>query len=996
MSKTTAGGATSAPACCPRIPILPIRYAIVPNADGSALYRYAKSGFNLEADFQRLQLSSYTLRALRPGYVYVFMKGPKGEKLVIHEYDGEGHYQELTYTGLEDYDKTNRYRTGARMGWVWADTSPDTAKEVWIGYSTHLWTNAMTARIAKDPEVCQLHMRPLDMVELTSGVKSPSGQAHILPADALTDWVEDFKPLGQRMPLGWSCHASEDDLSVATFVAQGNHYRFTRPRVPAVVALNDAEGISLDLGLIAAAYQHQITDLKRRPGQRADGTSPHHLPDCLTLDVEQIHLASSEFHHKNLTALLLTRTLKSMFPTNHGDPESIASRRGEWHRNQPTKRSIPSQEQLEYEVLTDERMSPSGARLAKRIDTERYFEFLRQRKEADAQLRVMVHELDQACSDHDSWISTAESKHKVDPKSLAAMFETFDRNDRRSAAGLELSIALMLQSMTQSLAVKDEGDSRYERLERWCDDPESAVYISLAAFNPFKDKADAVGSILGAPDTVISELGLKFPAINGVTDLTSQTITTVALKRLKGKTRWDASRNLRQQVHAAAGEANLEKAVGLMAGRYTVLDTLTQTNELSNELKELVDKGMAEVERTGTSVRVKGNRSVSIERTQTSTVKPKLKALSTTSIGAGLNLGMVYFNIINIGYALKTVESKYSHEAALNFASALLGIISSISSAAMSTRSAYSAVRAKFGHRIPGLAFSIALKKLVLSRLYASAAGGLAIIAGIAADILKANRLFQGGNQAAGSYTYAGGTLVAVGSGVLLGTSAIAKVLSGGTAIAGVSASVPVVGWVAAAVVLTGVALLAGGIWFHSLAAAEAHSAMELWAARCQFGNLKNDGEQREGILLDKDLNLPRYVDISAEMKDWYQAFFAPILLDSDQIESVKLNGMESGWHDRWFSDDDVEFVVLLPGFILGQSTWDGGLGSVGKNVGLGLPPITVFGLEPACYVTSAGLVLHFKIKDKGFSNAILTIEFKPNQGLDEEAVAGANFLLED
>lgn len=1002
MSKTTAGGATSAPACCPRIPILPIRYAIVPNADGSALYRYAKSGFNLEAGFQRLQLSSYTLRALRPGYVYVFMKGPKGEKLVIHEYDGEGHYQELTYTGLEDYDKTNRYRTGARMGWVWADTSPDTAKEVWIGYSTHLWTNAMTARIAKDPEARQLHMRPLDMVELTSGVKSPSGQAHILPADALTDWVEDFKPLGQRMPLEWSCHASEDDLSVATFVAQGNHYRFTRPRVPAVVALNDAEGISLDLGLIAAAYQHQITDLKRRPGQRAEGASQHHLPDCLSLDVEQIHLASSEFHHKNLTALLLTRTLKSMFPADRGDPANIASRRGEWHRNQPTNRSIPSQEQLEYEVLTDERMSSSGARLAKRIDTERYFEFLRQRKEADAQLRVMVHELDQACSDHDSWISTAESKHKVDPKSLAAMFGTFDRNDRQSAAGLELSISLMLQSMTQSLAVKDEGDSRYERLERWCDDPESAVYISLAAFNPFKDKADAVGSLLGAPDTVISELGLKFPAINGVTDLTSQTVTTVVLKRLKGKTRWDASRNLRQQVHAAAREANLEKAVGLLAGRYSILDTLTIKHELSKELKEFVDKGMAEVERASSSVSVKGNRTVAIERTQTSTLKPKLKSLSATTVGAGFNYGMVYFNVINLGYALKTLESKYSHEAGVNFASALLGIISSIGAAAMSMQTAYSAVMAKLGYRIPGLAFSVAVKNIVQSKLYSRVAGGPAIFIGLLADILKGARLGQGGNETAEYFTYAGGASIALGSGTMLGRKALAVALLRAMPVAGVAATVPVAGWIGAAVILAGTAIVIGGVWLHSKAAAELHSPMELWAARSQFGNRKNDGEQRDGLELDKDRKLPRYIDLESEMKAWYQAFFAPVALDSDQARSLGLNGMGSGWQDNWFSDDEVEFVILLPGFILGLSTWEGSIGSVGsrsRNVQgevFEFPLLTVFGVDPECFVTSSGLVLNYKIKSAGFANMSLAVEYRPNQGLDETAVAEASFPLTD
>ena len=1001
MSKSTAGGATSAPACCPRIPILPIRYAIVPNADGAPLYRYAESGFRLEATFQRLQLSSYTLRALRPGYVYVFMKGPKGETLVIHEYDGEGHYQELTYTGLEDYDKKNKYKTGARMGWVWADTSPDTAKEVWIGYSTHLWTNAMTARITKDPEARQLHMRALDMVELTSGVKSPSGQAHLLPANALTEWVEDFKPLEQRLPLKWSCHASEDELSVATFIAQGSHYRFTQPRVPAVVALNDAEGISLDLGLIAAAYQHQITDLKRRPDQRAEGVSPHHLPDCLSLDVDQIHLASSEFHHKNLTAFLLTESLKSMFRASGQDAAKIASARHEWHRNQRTHRPIPSLEQLEYEVLTDERISPSGARLAQRIDTTLYFDFLRQRKEADAQLKVMMHELNKACADHDCWLSTAESINMSDPRSLAAAFSAFDRDNRQSAAALELSITLMMQSMTQSLSISDDGDARYERLEKWCDDPGSPLYVSLAAYNPFKEKADAVGTILGAADSIISELALKFPAIKGVTDLTAQTVTTVVLKRLKGKTRWDASRNLREQVHAAAREANMEKILGLLAGRYEATNTKNAEYLLSQDVDDLLKKGMAEVDRTR-SVSIKGNRRVVIERTQTATAIPTLRSLSATTTGAGFNLGMVYFNIINLGYALKTLAREFSHENATNFASAILGVIGSLNVAVLSTGTTYTTLMLRMGYRVPGLGFSIALNNFISSKLYGRLIVIPGILLGFITDMQKGYRLYKDGNTIGGNYTFAGGTSIALGAVVMVKANAIAATVSTGTGVAGTLATIPIAGWIAAAVILTGSAFVFGGIWLHSQAAAQIFSPIELWAARCQFGNLIGDGEERAAIPLDKNRRLSRFSELISETREWYQASFAPILLNSDQAGSIGLEGMDSAWRDGSFAEDEIEFVVLLPGFILGQSTWKGALASAspgernGPTSSVGKPRISVHGQKPECIVTPAGLVLRHQVKSENFVSMLMTVDFKPNQGLDETAVVQASFLLTD
>ncbi|MBY4709829.1 T6SS effector BTH_I2691 family protein [Burkholderia cepacia] len=1006
MTKPTAGGSSSAPSCSSRVPILPIRYAIVPRDDKAPLYRYADAGFKLEKGFKPLKRSAYTLRALRPGYVYVFMKGAKGEQLVIHEYDGEGRYKELKYGSLEQYHRKDRYKTGNSMGWVWADTCSDTAKEVWIGYSPHLWTNAMTTKITSDPAVRQRHMRRLDMAELTSGQKTPASQPHVLPASALSKWVEDCKPKSQRIALSWSSHASKDDLPISTFLAQSQHYRFTQPRVPVVVVLNDAEGISLDLGLSVAAYQHQLRDiLPTQQGQAAAGQGKDQppapsVPACFRLDVENLSAKSKDYHHKNLVATLLEQTLQSMYPANKPKPDDLVKLRDEYERKQvggKQRRATPSE--LRYQVLTDKGVSPIGNRLSDRIDTTKYHEFLAERDQHEAQMRTHLGTALQACADHDQWLATAESAHCNDPVSLAAALAAYDRNETLSAGGLEASLALMIHPMSQSLPGTEDDDPRFKRLGAWLDQRDSPLYLALAPFNPFKDKADAVGVLLGAADGVIEGLAGRFPAAVGITDLTSEAVTTVTLKRMQGKTRWDASRNLRQQVLAAATDANAEKALGLLGARYGVTNTRSLNDTFSKEVEQFLKSGMADFDEIK-RVRVSGSRTVTVEATLIKRVRPNIAALRTTVGGGALNVAMLHFNIIALKSAYASLRNDPSFEYAAGFASAIFGVMGAVVATGASARSAYKILVLRYAANAPGMAFGNGVTSFITGNLFSRLVGYPAILFGLTSDGAKAIRQRQSGDDTAALYTATGGVAVALGS---------ALILEGGMAIAGATAVIPVAGWAAAAVVLAGTMVLAGGVALHAQANARIHSPLELWAARGIFGTRQNDGEQRPGIVLGADKKLPPYPGgVGEEVKAWYAGYYAPMLLTENDAKSLGLKGIDSAWHRNLLAwsppvwgaiasnqvsmpSTEVEFTVLLRGYIMGQSLWAATLnnprGPGGKSV--------VIASIPTCHLVAGGLVLHFKNEVTDIYKMALDIDYKPNQGLDESADATAQFELE-
>lgn len=396
-------------------------------------------------------------------------------------------------------------------------------------------------------------------------------------------------------------------------------------------------------------------------------------------------------------------------------------------------------------------------------------------------------------------------------------------------------------------------------------------------------------------------------------------------------------------------------------------------------------------------LRISGSRTVAIELTTTAHMKPNFIGLLTSGSGGALNAGMLWFNVISLKTAYNSLQKSSAPEYTLGFASSIFGVIGAAAATLVSVRATQKAVMLRLSPTAPGMAFGNGITSFLSSKLFARLAGYPAIDFGFFSDSAKAWRQNENGNSSAAVYSFTGGVSMAVGAAVIL---------DAGLAASMVASSVPYIGWITAAFILLGAAIIGGGLYLHAKAQEHLHSPIELWAARSMFGNRINDGEIHADIILDDNKKLPAFTSIFTEIKAWHDEHYTPKLLSSEQATSLGINNMDSKWHENshWTPPDwaaitqnkvttsqpIAEFTVFLPGFVIGVSEWSASLNSFGEG-----EETYAFPVDPTCHIIDAGLILHFKKTLSTQNHASLHLTYRVNQGVYEGTEINKIFRLE-
>jgi len=915
------------------VALLPVRYAVAPKANGQ-VYRYQAA--NLNRGFPALEQTSYVVRELRHGFVYVFAQN----KLHVFEVTAGGNLRPYRLAeGGEDI----RIERAALL-------FPKRLGEVALAYSEHEWTDPQCQRIVSDTDSART--RSMQRVVLASPA------ADTFPLDALDALVENYA--GRAAEFAWSdSRASARQTS-------------TYARLPALaeggqfgIALADPIGITHDLSALIeealaeikayvsdpdasdtsapAAQGHAGSGITKAPTAPAiPSLLPPPAPSADEIAQAAAKAAARARYRMKLVAETIGRLYESC-QTSTSDPDTLARLRLEHWRKDPAHKNKP--EPSLAELRRDVVAGPAAERLRKHVDEDARRAFLTRYDEGLVELQQ---HLDAYRTDRLAWLATWNQPGN--PHSLHTAWDSFDMDDLEDWRFFELSYARAIAGMGMSHQDKGQAQAKeFALFGKWLQASldASPLYRSLVGHTPLRQAVehapDRSGSTLDGLANVIDDLYRRFPYTFG----TEEIVHAMTVFTLNNQWRGAVAENIDALLARIAGNEDAATAVrGLMArygrfvettrielGRYTryFFEAAGEAPGVNAELSQLTKAGRLRPD--GYTAYVA--REVTTTRTPVAGRGMPNPFGGWGMVGVSAFAGFLY--LVNLKMAVVQLFKDQNFESFVNINSAVAAIGSGINAGLMAFNTAAPQSVAALTRRVPVARF---LAGRFALRLFGY---GGAFLTGATLGIHGANLAGKGDTDA--GLWYAGAALTTTVGGAAL-TYASGALAAAGAEAAGAAAATALltpVGWL-----IVGAVLVAGSIVLSLQGDAAQDTPVERWLDASAFG-LHTLSEN------------PAFTALAAEMDALGVALYAPQLMASE-------------WSDRWgFPHYLAEATVYLPGYDLGESHL-----SILAD-GLSTAPVHRE-FHPAGMVAR---LQHYRSKDLPDEQVIFELRYRPSRAVE-------------
>ena len=248
--------------CEERIPLYPVRYTVV---EKGGLDAYSYNHADLETGYPELKHSTYTLRLLREGFVYLY-DANKGDKkgLQLWKVNPEGDFTELTsLTTIPNGDK-KVYKTGKRLPFISACAE---STEVYVGFTDTLWTEKVYGDIVANQGNIRDNVMSKINVKQWAGTRTSDGThkgKNTFPVDRIKENLEEYKNI--KANLAWS--GRDTELGFKEPDALKGVMSGIASRGQIVVALYDNIGLVEDQGMLIHKRRKKVGIYAQEQGRK--------------------------------------------------------------------------------------------------------------------------------------------------------------------------------------------------------------------------------------------------------------------------------------------------------------------------------------------------------------------------------------------------------------------------------------------------------------------------------------------------------------------------------------------------------------------------------------------------------------------------------------------------------------------------------------------------------------------------------------------------------